>query len=268
MQHREPSGRGTPPSQPRTAASNRPGWGNDLLVGLREYQRKRSFDRTPEPAGAAEDQVGSTHGRASFVVQRHRARALHYDFRLEIDGVLVSWAVPKGVTLDPGVRHLAVHVEDHPLEYAGFEGVIPAGEYGGGDVIVWDRGTWEHHGDGSPRAAVDGGEIHLERFGEKLRGRIVLVRTRVQRGRDQWIVLHKRDDHAVEGWDPEDHPRSVVTGRTNDDVAEQPDREWTRAGERLLTRPTFVGASDDELAALDALPAKGTWQIHGREVAL
>src|SRR4051812_12290400 len=204
MQHREPSGRGTPPSQPRTAASNRPGWGNDLLVGLREYQRKRSFDRTPEPAGAAEEQVGSTQGRASFVVQRHRARRLHYDFRLEIDGVLVSWAVPKGVTLDPKVRHLAVHVEDHPIEYLDFEGVIPSGGYGAGDVIVWDRGTFTLHGVTDGRAAVEGGELHLELHGSKLLGHFMLIRTRERDGKADWLVFHKRDDDAVDGWDPEE----------------------------------------------------------------
>ena len=112
-----------------------------------------------------------------FVVQRHRARRLHYDVRFEIDGVLVSWAVPKGPTLDPAARHAAFHVEDHPIEYIDFEGVIPAGEYGGGDVIVWDAGTWEPAKTGDPAAAVARGELHADLHGSKLRGRFVLVRT-------------------------------------------------------------------------------------------
>src|SRR5512138_3727209 len=128
---------------------------------LSTYREKRRFDATPEPAGAPPAPGDGPGGR--FVVQRHRARNLHYDLRLEIDGVLVSWAVPKGPTLDPGVRRAAFHVEDHPLEYYDFEGVIPSGEYGGGDVIVWDTGTWRAQQAGEPPArALDAGELHLD----------------------------------------------------------------------------------------------------------
>lgn len=240
-------------------------------MSLASYRKKRDFSRTPEPSGA-----GTPSDHARFVIQRHRARRLHYDFRLEIDGVLVSWAVPKGLTLDPTVRHLAVHVEDHPLDYESFEGVIPGGEYGGGDVIVWDRGTWELHKDTDAAAAVAAGELHLELFGEKIRGRIVLVRTSSDRdrGTESWIVLHKRDDHAVEGWDPEAHPRSVLSGRTNEEVAAHPDRVWTReAGEQAAPsphpdRPELAAATDEELAELDRLPVKATWNIQDRELAL
>ena len=235
---------------------------------LEQYKQKRHFDRTPEPAG----EVASSGGAPRFVVQRHRARNLHYDFRLEIDGVLVSWAVPKGITLDPSARHLAVHVEDHPLEYADFEGVIPRGEYGAGDVIVWDRGTWELHGAHDPATALADGELHVELHGEKLRGRVVMVRTdRGTSGREQWLVLHKRDDAAVPGWDPEDHPRSVLSGRDNDEVAANRDRIWTREGE--VGAPTaedarFAAADEDELAALDAMHDHGTWTVGGHKLRL
>jgi bifunctional non-homologous end joining protein LigD len=189
-----------------------------------------------------------------FVVQRHRASSLHYDLRFEMGGVLASWAVPKGPTLDPSVRRLAVHVEDHGLEHAGFEGVT-----GGGDVIVWDHGTWEPVGTDDPVRAVADGELHADVHGEKLRGRLVLVRTGPgDPGKEQWLLLHKSDDHAVRGWDPEEHPRSVLTGRTNDEVKAEPE-----SGRAPL-------AEDDEaLAVLDELPARGgTWTVHGRDLAV
>lgn len=190
---------------------------------LAPYRRKRDFRRTPEPSGTTA--TGRSGDARRFVVQRHRARRLHYDFRLEIDGVLVSWAVPKGPTLDPAVRRAAFHVEDHPLAYFDFEGVIPAGEYGGGDVIVWDAGTWQTGDD--PAQAVADGELHLDIHGEKLRGRFALVRTRGGRsGKDEWLLVHKRDEHAVAGWDAEQHPHSVLSGRTNEQVRADPDRLW------------------------------------------
>jgi bifunctional non-homologous end joining protein LigD len=194
---------------------------------LETYRKKRDFGKTSEPSGDTTE--GEAPNAPRFVVQRHRATRLHYDFRLEIDGVLVSWAVPKGVTLDPKARHFAVHVEDHPLDYFDFEGVIPKGEYGAGDVIVWDQGTWQLHGADDAMEAVENGEIHVDLFGEKLRGRVAIVRTGKDRsGKEQWLVIHKRDDDAVEGWDPEQHPRSVLSGRTNDEVKADPDRLWTR----------------------------------------
>src|SRR3954469_10734379 len=227
---------------------------------LQTYRGMRDFEATPEPAG---DGGSEATGERRFVVQRHRASSLHYDLRFEIDGVLASWAVPKGPTLDPSVRRLAVHVEDHPLEYADFEGVIPGGEYGGGDVIVWDHGTWEPAGTDDPARAVADGELHAEVEGEKLRGRFVLVRTAAEEGRkEEWLLLHKHDDDAVKGWDPEEHPRSVVSGRTNEEVRADPARRWhsdrpaDSAAEALAS--TGPLAEDDEaVRELDALPGDG-----------
>jgi bifunctional non-homologous end joining protein LigD len=236
---------------------------------LAEYHRKRDFARTPEPAGSVTPPAGD---QPRFVVQRHRARRLHYDLRFEIDGVLVSWAVPKGPTLDPKARRMAVHVEDHPIEYLDFEGVIPSGEYGGGDVIVWDIGTWEPHDTDDPAAAVASGEFHADMYGSKLRGRLVLVR----RGRDdggdkeQWLLLHKNDDDAVAGWDPEEHPQSVLSGRTNEEVREDPDRLWRSdlPAARAAISVRTPELTDAELGALDDLGDGGTWQVFGRALKL
>lgn len=240
---------------------------------LATYREMRDFTATPEPSG--DGSPGRSDGARHFVVQRHRARALHYDLRFEIDGVLASWAVPKGPTLDPKARRLAVHVEDHPLEYADFEGVIPGGEYGGGDVIVWDRGTWEPYGTDDPARAVADGELHADVHGEKLRGRFVLVRTEAREGeKEQWLLLHKDDDDAVRGWDPEDHPRSVVSGRTNAEVKADPDRRWhsdrpAASAAEDLTGDGPLAEDDDALTALDELPpAGGAWAVHGRELTV
>ena len=185
---------------------------------LEEYRRKRDFGATPEPApGALVERSGR------FTIQRHRATALHYDVRLEIDGVLVSWAVPKGPTLDPSARRLAMRTEDHPIEYFDFEGVIPGGQYGAGDVIVWDWGTYEPEAETpDPPVALRRGEIKFVMDGEKVRGRFTIIRTdnrgSANEERERWLLIHKRDADAVAGWDAEDFPRSVKTGRTNDEV--------------------------------------------------
>ncbi len=189
---------------------------------LEEYRRKRDFGATPEPAPA--DLPGDLVDRSGrFTVQRHRATALHYDVRLEIGGVLVSWAVPKGPTLDPSARRLAMRTEDHPIEYLDFEGVIPARQYGAGDVIVWDWGYFEPEAETpDPAVALRKGEIKFELHGERLRGRFTIIRTSGRRGadddREQWLLIHKRDAFSVAGWDAEDHPSSVRSGRTNDEV--------------------------------------------------
>jgi bifunctional non-homologous end joining protein LigD len=233
---------------------------------LSTYRAKRDFAKTPEPAGGSR---GGAAAARRFVVQRHRARRLHYDLRFEIDGVLVSWAVPKGPTLDPKVRRAAFHVEDHPLEYFDFEGVIPAGEYGGGDVIVWDAGTWDAYKTGNPARELAKGELHAELFGEKLRGHFVLVRT--DANEDEWLLLHKNDDFAVAGWDAEDHPKSVLSGRTNDEVKADPERMWRSdqpaARAAVLLKPDAVEpVSAAELRELDRMTGDGTWSVYGREL--
>ncbi|NUR80318.1 MAG: ATP-dependent DNA ligase [Dermatophilaceae bacterium] len=242
---------------------------------LEPYRLKRDFTRTTEPAGAVPRP--DAQGRRRFVVQRHRARRLHYDFRLEIDGVLVSWAVPKGPTLDPDVRRLAVHVEDHPMEYEWFEGVIPAGEYGGGDVIVWDRGSWEPHGTDDPAEAVRRGELHLDLMGERLMGRFALVRSgggsggsgaSSGSGKEQWLLVHKHDAYAVSGWDAETLRTSVLSGRTNEEVKAAPDAEW-RSDEPAATAMHRLGTptrslSDEELAELAGLGSEGRWTVFDR----
>ncbi|MFP5342599.1 MAG: DNA ligase D [Candidatus Limnocylindria bacterium] len=203
---------------------------------LEEYRRKRDFAKTPEPAPVPATTASGQNGR--FVIQRHRATRLHYDVRLEIDGVLVSWAVPKGPTLDPAIRRMAVHVEDHPIEYFDFEGVIPAKQYGAGDVIVWDWGTWEPEAPTlDARKAVEDGELKFRIHGQKIKGRFTIVRTSRRPGSqpqrafegddgEQWLLIHKRDEHAVAGWDAEDHPQSVKTGRTNDEVKADREALW------------------------------------------
>ncbi|HET6819042.1 MAG TPA: DNA ligase D [Candidatus Limnocylindria bacterium] len=184
---------------------------------LEQYRAKRDFGKTPEPEPG---ELGDGSGR--FVVQRHRATALHYDTRLEIGGVLVSWAVPKGPTLDPDEKRLAMRTEDHPIEYFDFEGVIPGGEYGAGDVIIWDWGTFEPEETDDPQRALRAGELKFRLLGERLRGRYTIVRTSGRGGRheerEQWLLIKKRDEAAVDGWDAEDFPASVKTGRTNDEV--------------------------------------------------
>ena len=190
-------------------------------VSLERYHGKRRFEATPEPRGRAPRRSRSRRG-GRYVVQRHRATALHYDVRLELGGVLVSWAVPRGPSLDPARKRLAIHVEDHPLEYFDFECVIPGAQYGAGDVIVWDWGRWTPDKSiDDAEASVRAGELKFRLDGEKLRGEFVLVRTgRRQPGaKEQWLLIHRRDGEIVRGWDAEDHPESVKTGRTNDEVA-------------------------------------------------
>ncbi|HUR51410.1 MAG TPA: DNA polymerase ligase N-terminal domain-containing protein [Mycobacteriales bacterium] len=245
----------------------------DAPGSLSTYRKKRVFTATPEPAGAAPRKRKGPGGR--FVVQRHRARALHYDFRLEMGGVLVSWAVPKGPTLDPKARRQAIHVEDHPVEYFPFEGVIPKGLYGGGDVIVWDWGRWKPAKDVDPVQAVADGELHFDLEGERLKGRFVLVRTGERGGKEKWLLLHKNDDFAVAGWDAESFAASVKSGRTNDEVARAPSSRWrsdlpsAEAEQSLVPAvPSWDPPSEDELVSLDALGKEGTWEVQGQALRL
>ena len=223
---------------------------------LERYNRKRDFRETPEPAGVVPDGSPAPPGRR-FVVQRHRATRLHYDFRLEIDGVLASWAVPKGPSLDSSVRRMAVHVEDHPLEYFDFEGVIPRGQYGAGDVIVWDWGTYDPEAETpDPAVAIRDGELKFRLQGEKLKGRFTLVRTSGRGGGragspegevEQWLLIHKRDELATPGWDAEQLPYSVKTGRTNDDVREQRNAVWVSRAPASQAEIDLAGAKDAEM---------------------
>jgi bifunctional non-homologous end joining protein LigD len=186
------------------SSSQRP----DLSVygRLAEYNRKRRFDLTPEPAG----KPGNARKKArEFVVQKHRASRLHYDFRLEHDGVMLSWAVPKGPSLDPANKRFAMQTEDHPIEYNQFEGVIPEGEYGGGTVMIWDRGTWEPEA-GDVDAAIAKGDLKFKLHGKKLRGSWVLVRMRPR----QWLLIKHRDKSASTLDIAAAKPRSTVSRRT------------------------------------------------------
>jgi bifunctional non-homologous end joining protein LigD len=179
---------------------------------LAEYNRKRRFDVTPEPPGKA----GRKRARAlEFVVQKHRASHLHYDFRIEHEGVMLSWAVAKGPSLDPTVRRLAMMTEPHPMDYNDFEGVIPEGEYGGGTVMIWDRGTWEPQSPDVEKALAKG-DLKIKLSGKKLKGSWVLVRMRDR----QWLLIKHRDEHASATVDLTlTRPNSVVSRRTMAGIA-------------------------------------------------
>jgi bifunctional non-homologous end joining protein LigD len=186
------------------------------MAGLSTYNAKRRFGITKEPRG--------TRGRGgnAFVVQKHAARRLHYDLRLQLDGVMKSWAVTRGPSLVPGEKRLAVQVEDHPIEYNKFEGTIPQGEYGGGTVMVWDRGKWQPESD--PHRGLNKGHLAFHLSGEKLRGGWHLVRLRKRPGekRDNWLLIKQHDDAARTEQQRDilvEKPRSVKTGRTMDEIA-------------------------------------------------
>jgi bifunctional non-homologous end joining protein LigD len=184
---------------------------------LAEYQKKRQFDRTPEPAGA--ESPAKT--EPTFVVQKHAARRLHYDFRLAIDGTLKSWAVPKGPSLNANDKRLAVQTEDHPLDYGNFEGNIPEGSYGAGTVMVWDRGTFQAEGNVDPARQIDRGEIKFTLNGEKLRGSFVLVKLKHSEKGNEWLMIKHKDAAADPDWNIDDHDGSVLTGRVLPEIKNQ-----------------------------------------------
>lgn len=211
-------------SRPRSRPRGQRASGRGRKTGpLDEYRRRRDFARTPEPAGRTRRRRGGL----AFVIQKHDATRLHYDLRLEVDGVMKSWAVPKGPSLDPKVRRLAVQVEDHPIEYNRFEGTIPRGEYGAGTVMLWDRGTYEPDVERTGRSPEDvmrrmlrDGRIRIVLHGDRLRGSFTLVRTGAGTdGKPKWLLIKRRDEHASRTDVTRRYVTSVATGRTLDEIA-------------------------------------------------
>jgi bifunctional non-homologous end joining protein LigD len=220
---------------------------------LAKYRSMRDFSRTAEPSGRSPTERAGH----SFVIQKHAARRLHYDFRLELDGVLLSWSVPKGPSLSPRARRLAVRTEDHPLDYASFEGIIPAGQYGGGTVVVWDRGSWEPEGsDGDARQALARGVLTFTLHGEKLHGRWHLVKTRREETKaENWLLFKGRDEAANDEIDVvASEPASVLSGRTIDEVAAAPERVWQSS------RATEPAVAENRAARTAAVPSRATSQ--------
>jgi len=238
-------------------------------MALELYRKKRNFKTTPEPAG----RVGKRRAKGlSFVIQKHRASHLHYDFRLELNGVLLSWAVPKGPSLDPADKRLAMHVEDHPLEYGDFEGVIPPKQYGSGTVLLWDRGEWEPVGDAE--AGYRQGKLKFALRGEKLHGGWMLVKSHGGKygGDKSWLLIKERDEYARTGADAhvvDTEPQSVASGRDLDAIAADPERVWhsnktvaenVRTG-RVARKQVDVSAGKIDRARKAALPAEMAAQL-------
>jgi bifunctional non-homologous end joining protein LigD len=190
---------------------------------LKEYRRKRKFTNTPEPAGHLRRSQRNAH---HFVVQKHDATNLHYDFRLEIGGVLASWAIPKGPSINPADKRLAMRTEDHPLEYADFEGIIPDEQYGAGTVMVWDKGTYDVAGELSVEEQLARGAIKIDLHGQKLRGEFALVQTGKRSNKpaqnNRWLLIKRRDEQARRfgGSEKSEPARSVLTGRTLEEIAQ------------------------------------------------
>ena len=211
---------------------------------LARYRAKRAFDVTPEPSGGK-----PTAGGNSFVVQKHAARRLHYDFRLELDGVLVSWAVPRGPSLDPADKRLAAHVEDHPIDYGGFEGTIPQGQYGGGTVMLWDRGSWEPQGGENPHEGYRKGRLKFILHGDRMKGGWTLVRMGPrgqERNSDNWLLIKERDSEARPGEGTllvDKGMKSVASGRTMEQIADAPDRDVWHSNRAEEKKPKTKAAT-------------------------
>jgi bifunctional non-homologous end joining protein LigD len=224
--YRSPAGKQSATIGPRTrrAPEDDTVFAPGFEVSLRDYVRKRDFHATPEPRG----QVATRRGARAFVVQKHAASQLHYDFRLELEGVLKSWSVPKGPSLDPSTRRLAMQTEDHPTAYGDFEGIIPKGQYGGGTVLLWDHGTWTPLDD-DPHKAFRAGKLRFRLAGEKLRGAFVLERKATGRGKDDaraWVLTKEKDRYARVRSVTDERPESVATGRALEEIAADEDRVW------------------------------------------
>jgi len=223
-------------------------------MALEEYKRKRDFKQTPEPP----PKVGKGNQRR-FVIQKHRATRLHYDFRLEMEGVLKSWAVPKGPSLDPADKRLAMQVEDHPVSYFDFEGTIPAGNYGAGTVMVWDVGTWEPLG--NPAETLRKGDLKFSLNGEKLKGEFALVHIKSRRPDSkgtEWLLIKHRDAYVQPGYDIDKYDYSVLTKRTMAQIAgDEGSAEWLSS--RKATARGTSSKNDwlaDSIAKADAKRAR------------
>src|SRR5246127_4986718 len=238
-----------------------------LIMALEEYKRKRRFEETPEPPPKVEKKKGNR-----FVVQKHEATRLHYDFRLEMEGVLKSWAVPKGPSLDPADKRLAMQVEDHPVSYFDFEGNIPADNYGAGSVMVWDVGTWQPLSpilvdgkyvpatEAEAKATLAKGDLKFRLKGKRLNGDFAIVKMKGRRTGskgNEWLLIKKHDEHVVEGYDIEEFDQSVLSGRTLEQVAgDAGSAEWK-------SRPTGRGKLKaawlaDAIARVDQKKAAAT----------
>src|SRR5436190_7016661 len=243
------------PSSVATAVDN---------MALEEYRRKRDFKKTAEPPPG---RITEGKGELSYLIQKHDATRLHYDFRLELDGVLLSWAVTKGPSLDPADKRLAVRTEDHPLSYGSFEGTIPKGQYGGGTVMLWDEGTWEPKGD--PRAGLKKGHLSFTLHGERLKGGWDLVRMRGDAKRENWLLIKENDEEAASNSAGDDFlegfSSSVKSGRSMDEIAggfaRREKKKPAAKSDEELKRVTKL-YPEVQLATLVDEPPKGVQWVH------